>query len=78
MLNRLREQAGVQDAVLVSAGGRLIASASGDVSKFVPELPSAQNLRQARIGRGFGAVDAPAGKPLALRVVVPLASFALA
>jgi len=78
VLNRLREQAGVQDAVLVSSGGRLIASASGDVSKFVPELPSAQNLRQARIGRGYGAVDAPAGKPLALRVVVPLASFALA
>ncbi|MBM3367160.1 MAG: HAMP domain-containing protein [Betaproteobacteria bacterium] len=77
-LNRLREQAGLQDAVLVSSGGRLIASASGDVSKFVPELPSAQNLRQARIGRGFGAVDALAGKPLALRVVVPLASFALA
>lgn len=78
VLNRLREQAGVQDAVLVSAGGRLIASASGDMSKFVPDLPSAQNLRQARIGRGFGAVDAPAGKPLALRVVVPLATFALA
>ncbi|MGQ0509864.1 MAG: ATP-binding protein [Betaproteobacteria bacterium] len=78
LLNRLREQAGVQDAVLVSSGGRLIASASGDMSKFVPELPSAQNLRQARIGRGYGAVDAPAGKPLALRVVVPLASFTLA
>ncbi len=78
VLNRLREQAGAQDAVLVSSGSRLIASASADVSKFVPELPSAQNLRQARVGRGFGAVDAPAGKPLALRVVVPLASFALA
>jgi nitrogen fixation/metabolism regulation signal transduction histidine kinase len=78
MLNRLREQAGVQEAVIVSQGGRLLASASGDVSRLVPELPSAQVLRQARAGRGFSSVDAPAGKPLALRVVVPVASLALA
>lgn len=77
-LNRLREQAGVQEAVIVTAGGRVLASASGDVSRLVPELPSAQILRQARAGRGYGSVDAPAGKPLALRVVVPMASLTLA
>ncbi len=78
VLNRLREQAGVPEAVIVSAAGRLLASATGDVSMLVPELPSAQVLRQARNARAYGAVDAPAGKPLALRVVVPLASLALA
>jgi nitrogen fixation/metabolism regulation signal transduction histidine kinase len=35
-------------------------------------------LRQARSTRGYGTVDAVAGKPLALRVVVPVPSFSLA
>ena len=71
-LERLRAQAGVQEAVLVSGGGRLLASASEDVSKLVPDLPDSQSLRQARTNRGFTAIDAPAGRPLALRVVVPV------
>jgi len=75
LLNRLREQAGVQEAVIVSAGGRVIASASGDVSRLVPELPSPQKLRPAR---GYSSVDAPAGKPLALRVLVPVVGAASA
>jgi len=77
-LNRLREQAGVQEAVVVSESGKLLASASEDVSKFVPELPTAQVLRQARTSRGYGFIDAPEGRPLALRVVVPIAGIALA
>jgi nitrogen fixation/metabolism regulation signal transduction histidine kinase len=77
-LNRLREQAGVQEAVIVAANGRLLASASADLEKFVPDLPSAFAMRQARAGRGYAAVDVPAGKPLVLRVVVPLASASLA
>ncbi|HET9735602.1 MAG TPA: ATP-binding protein [Burkholderiales bacterium] len=77
-LNRLREQAGVQEAVVVSGSGKLLASASEDVSRFVPELPSAQVLRQARSSRGFGFIDAFEGRPLALRVVVPVAGVALA
>jgi len=40
-------------------------------------LPSAQALRQARAGRVYAAVDATAGKPLALRVVVPVATLTL-
>jgi nitrogen fixation/metabolism regulation signal transduction histidine kinase len=77
-LNRLREQAGVQEAVVVSGSGKLLASASEDVSRFVPELPSAQVLRQARSSRGFGFIYAFEGRPLALRVVVPVAGVALA
>ena len=77
-LERLRAQAGVQEAVLVSSGGRLLASASEDMSKLVPDLPPAQALRQARAGRGFTGVDAAAGRPLSLRVIVPIESRALA
>ncbi|MGH8704340.1 MAG: ATP-binding protein [Burkholderiales bacterium] len=78
LLNRLREQAGAQEAVIVSAGGRVLASASEDVARLLPELPAPQALRQARAGRDYSAVDAAAGKPLALRVVVPVAGLALA
>ncbi|MGQ0544673.1 MAG: ATP-binding protein [Betaproteobacteria bacterium] len=71
-LERLRAQAGVQEAVLVTAGARLLASASEDVTKLVPQLPDIQSLRQARVNRSFTALDAPAGRPLALRAVVPV------
>ena len=78
-LGRLRDQAGIQEAVIVNASGRVLASASEDVTRLIPdELPTQQALRQARTGRSFTAVDAAAGKPLALRVVVPIASLALA
>ncbi len=79
LLSRLRDQAGVQEAVIVSAAGRVLAEASENVSRLVPdELPSQQALRQARGGRAYTSVDAAAGKPLALRVVVPVAGLALA
>jgi len=75
VLGRLRDQAGVQEAVIVNGGGRVLASASEDVSRLVPDLPSLQALRQARSARAYAAVDAAPGKALALRVVVPVASF---
>ncbi len=73
-LERAREQLGVEEAVIVAASGRLVAGASADVTKLVPELPGAQALRQARIGRGYTSVDAAAGRPLSLRVIVPIES----
>ena len=78
VLNRLRDQAGVQEAVVVGANGRLLASASAAVERFVPDLPSAQTLRQARAGRSYSAVESPPGKPLVLRVVVPIVGATLA
>jgi len=38
-LERLRAQVGVEEAVIVTANGGLVASASADVNKFVPDLP---------------------------------------
>jgi nitrogen fixation/metabolism regulation signal transduction histidine kinase len=71
-LNRLREQADAQDAVVITASGKVIASASADLSHLVPELPSATLLRQARANRGYAGMDAVAGRPLALRVLLPV------
>jgi nitrogen fixation/metabolism regulation signal transduction histidine kinase len=71
-LERLRSQAGVEEAVVVSGNGRLLASATDDVTKLLPELPSSQALRQARANRGHTEIDTAAGRPLSLRVLVPL------
>src|ERR1700730_12269109 len=77
-LERMREQVGVEEAVLVTGTGGVLASASEDVTKLVPELPGAQALRQARINRGYTTVDSSAGRPLSLRVIVPVETRGLA
>ena len=77
-LERLRLQAGAQEALVINAKGRLVAAASDDVAKLVPDLPSAALLRQARLQRGHTAIDATPGRALALRAVVPLEPRALA
>ena len=77
VLNRLREQAGVEEAVIVAANGRLVASANDSLTRLLPDLPSAAQLRQARASRSFSVIDTHPGKPLGLRVVVPVASLAI-
>ncbi len=77
VLNRLREGAGVQDAVIVTGGGRLVASASMDLNQFVPELPTPQALRQARLERSVSGIDAPTGKGMAVRVLLPIDRFVI-
>jgi nitrogen fixation/metabolism regulation signal transduction histidine kinase len=71
-LERMRAQAGVEEAVVITVSGRLVASASQDITKLLPELPTPQALRQARAGRGYTAVEAAAGRPLSLRVLLPV------
>ena len=73
-LNRLREQAGVQVASLISSGGQVIASSTGDRAVLLPELPSPAQLRQARLGIGVSAVEGDAASGLSLRVLVPVTS----
>ncbi|HEX7053874.1 MAG TPA: ATP-binding protein [Burkholderiales bacterium] len=78
-LERLRAQAGVQEAVVLTAGGRLVASATEDITRLVPDLPSPQVLRQARANRGYTSVGAGQGRsPLSLRAIAPITPRALA
>jgi len=71
---RLRSQAGVQDAMLVTAGGRVVASSSDDIDKLVPDAPPPYLLLQARDQRIYASTDSLAGQPLSLRVIVPVES----
>ena len=74
LLNRLRDQAYVEDALLMTAAGRVLASAGRDAGKPSPPLPNARALSEARTVRGYGAVEPIAEKGLLLRVIVSLGS----
>lgn len=71
MLNDLREKSGVQDAVLLSPQGRILAFSSADPSGFLPEVPSLTQLRQARY-QEYGKIEPIPDKGLYLRVLVPV------
>ena len=74
LLDRLREQSGVQAAALFTTDGRLLASATGGLASLLLPLPTAAHLRQARLGRGYSVIEGEGGKELLLRVLVPVSS----
>ena len=76
-LNRLREQGGVQDALIVGGNGQLIGTSGSRLSELVPEVPSNNELRQARARLIFATIEGEAGalEPrfgLRARVIVPI------
>jgi len=71
LLNDLREKSGVRDAVLLTPQGRILTISSGDSTSFLPELPSASQLRQAR-QRVYGIIEPIPNKGLYLRVLAPV------
>lgn len=71
VLNDLRDKVNVQDAVLLTPQGRILAFSSSDPTSFLPELPSVPQLRQAR-QRVFGTIEPIPGKGLYLRVLAPV------
>ena len=73
VLNDLRERTGIQDATLLSAGGRIMAVSSADASSFLPELPSLAQLRQAKY-KLIGKIEPILDKGLYLRILVPVNS----
>ncbi|MEO1957077.1 MAG: ATP-binding protein [Methylophilaceae bacterium] len=73
VLHELRERTGVQDATLLSPGGRIMAVSSEDASSFLPDLPSVTQLGQAQY-QLFGKAEPIPGKGLYLRVLAPVHS----
>jgi nitrogen fixation/metabolism regulation signal transduction histidine kinase len=77
-LNRLREQAGVQGATLLTTAGQLVANSGGGMhGLLLPTLPAAAQLRQARLGSGTTRVEGDTSSGLVVRALVPVASYRL-
>ncbi len=56
-LSRLRDQSQMQEATIVTGGGRIVATVGGRLGALVPDLPGSAMLRQARLTRGFAAIE---------------------
>lgn len=82
-LGRLREQAGVHSATVISPSGRVLARSAAESAGFMPDLPAPSQLKAARGERGFAVVGEGnhegQERALILRALVPLtgSGFAL-
>jgi len=77
LLNRLREQAGVHSATLLTASGQLVANSGGGLQSLMPNLPEIALLRQARLGTGLARVEGDAESGFNVRVLLPVDSYRL-
>ncbi len=57
-LNRLREQAGVQEAMIMTAANRIVTMSGSQLLRLAPDLPPPNAMRQVRLTRQFSAVEA--------------------
>jgi nitrogen fixation/metabolism regulation signal transduction histidine kinase len=57
-LTRLRDQATLQDAMVFTASGRIVAWSTSLYGTLVPETPPPQILRQLKISRSYSAAEA--------------------
>jgi nitrogen fixation/metabolism regulation signal transduction histidine kinase len=74
-IGRLREQSGAQEALVLTGSGGIVLASGGRFAQLVPDLPSAEALRQARLTRQYARVETvsdPGAPGLKLRVIVPL------
>jgi len=71
-LNRLRDQAGIQEATLFSARGNVLAFSTSDPATLTPQMPGANILRQVRQQQSYRDLEAIPDKGLYLRAVVPV------
>lgn len=71
VLSDLREKTGVQDAVLLSMQGKILAFSSAEAQSFLPNTPSLEQLRLAKL-KSYGIIEPIPNKGLYLRVLVPV------
>ncbi len=71
-LNRLREQAAVHEAALLSSDGNIIAFSGVDSEQLMPVVPNPSVLRQVRLQQPYLAVEEDGSSGLRLRVAVPV------
>ncbi len=56
-LSRIRDQNLSQEAVIVTANGQMVASSGSQLNTFLPDLPTAAMLHQAKLTRGYAAIE---------------------
>jgi nitrogen fixation/metabolism regulation signal transduction histidine kinase len=56
-LSGLRDSSQLQEATIITAGGQIVATVGGRIGALVPDLPTTPMLRQARVTRGFSAIE---------------------
>jgi len=56
-LSRIRDQNLSQEAVIVTGNGQMVASSGSQLSAFLPDLPTAAMLRQAKLTRGYAVIE---------------------
>jgi len=56
-LSRIRDQNLSQEAVIVTSNGQMVASSGSQLSAFLPDLPTAAMLRQAKLTRGYAVIE---------------------
>ena len=56
-LSRMRDQNLMQDALIVTGNGQMVASAGSQLGALLPDFPNAEMLRQARQTRGYAAIE---------------------
>jgi nitrogen fixation/metabolism regulation signal transduction histidine kinase len=90
-LSRLRDQSQMQEALIVTASGRVLASVGSNFGNLVPDLPTTSMLQQARMTRSYAAIESTAdhqddrvlspvqadGKPLSSEAAVQAAGLRL-
>jgi nitrogen fixation/metabolism regulation signal transduction histidine kinase len=77
-LTRLREANGVQEAMVFTGSGRMVAFSTSQYGQLLPAMPPSTVMNQLRLARGYAAAEADdpmtpgAEGGLHLRVVIPL------
>ncbi len=56
-LDELREQLGVQEALVMTVSGRILHASGTRFASLLPDLPPQQALHQIRVGRAYSAIE---------------------
>ncbi len=76
MLSTLRENYDMNEVMVFTSSGRLVAFSSADYAVLLPDLPPTQVINQLRVGQDYAAVEvnerSSDGMGLQMRVILPL------
>jgi nitrogen fixation/metabolism regulation signal transduction histidine kinase len=68
VLDKVRDQLGLQDVIIITFNGRIVAASGSQYAKLAPDFPTPAALRQLRATRQVTAVEGGEGSDKSLRV----------